>query len=58
LEHLRDVAATIKEKLAPKRRGRKFMDEAERREVSARMKDYWAARRMAKRALPVSPDIE
>ena len=27
------------------RRGRKSMDEAERREVSARMKRYWASRR-------------
>jgi hypothetical protein len=26
-------------------RGRKSMDEAERREVSARMKRYWASRR-------------
>jgi len=29
-------------------RGRKFMDEAERREVSVRMKRYWASRRKAK----------
>jgi len=28
-------------------RGRKFMGEAERREVSARMKRYWARRRRA-----------
>lgn len=28
-------------------RGRRFMAEAERREVSARMKRYWASRRKA-----------
>jgi hypothetical protein len=28
-----------------KRRGRKFMDAADRQEVSARMKKYWASRR-------------
>ena len=31
-----------------KRRGRKSMDPAERREVSARMKKYWADRRDGK----------
>jgi hypothetical protein len=30
---------------APKRRGRKSMGEAERREVSRRMKTYWDARK-------------
>ena len=30
------------------RRGRKSMAEAERREVSERMKRYWASRRLAK----------
>jgi hypothetical protein len=30
---------------APKRRGRKSMGEAERREVSTRMKAYWDARK-------------
>jgi hypothetical protein len=30
---------------APKRRGRKHMSEDERREVSERMKRYWASRR-------------
>jgi hypothetical protein len=29
----------------PKRRGRKFMDEQERLEVSSRMKAYWESRR-------------
>jgi len=28
-----------------RRRGRKFMDAAERQQVSARMKKYWASRR-------------
>jgi len=31
--------------VAPKRRGRKSMGSEERREVSARMKRYWASRR-------------
>lgn len=35
----------------PGRRGRKFMDAADREEVSARMKRYWARRR-AERAEP------
>jgi hypothetical protein len=30
---------------SPERRGRKSMGAAERREVSARMKKYWASRR-------------
>ena len=33
------------EAVLKKRRGRKYMDAAGRREVSARMKKYWAARR-------------
>ena len=35
---------------APRRRGRKSMDEHERKLVSARMKKYWAARRKKKSA--------
>jgi hypothetical protein len=31
-----------------KRRGRKFMNEEDRKEVSERMKKYWASRREAK----------
>jgi len=31
----------------PKRRGRKSMDKVSRKEVSARMKKYWAARKVA-----------
>jgi hypothetical protein len=41
LEEIQVVAAAI---LEQKRRGRKFMSAEERREVSARMKKYWAAR--------------
>ena len=33
-----------------KRRGRKFMDEKERLEVSLRMKRYWASRRVARQS--------
>ncbi|MCU1263243.1 MAG: hypothetical protein JWO80_6128 [Bryobacterales bacterium] len=34
--------------LAPRKRGRKFMAEADRQKVSQRMKEYWAARRSQK----------
>ena len=44
LEHLQRTKIEAK-KLVPKKRGRKFMDEAARREVSVRMKKYWASRR-------------
>jgi hypothetical protein len=36
----------------PKRRGRRFMDEAGRLEVSERMKKYWAGRRTKKDDTP------
>jgi hypothetical protein len=42
LVHLKDGIGKMGSK-----RGRKFMGEAERREVSARMKSYWASRRKA-----------
>jgi len=35
---------------APRRRGRKSMDEGERQSVSERMKKYWAGRRKKKDA--------
>lgn len=35
---------------SPPRRGRKSMGEAERRDVSVRMKRYWASRRKVKAA--------
>jgi hypothetical protein len=37
---------------AVKRRGRKFMDQNGRKEVSERMKRYWAGRRKEKAAQP------
>lgn len=44
LERLSEAAKG--EKTEPKsRRGRKFMDENARKEVSERMKKYWASRR-------------
>jgi len=44
LEQLQKASET--EKIVPKkRRGRKFMDEQARKEVSERMKKYWATRR-------------
>ena len=48
LEQLRQTAAVVKENVVKKRRGRKFMNEEDRREVSERMKKYWAARRKNK----------
>jgi predicted nucleic acid-binding Zn-ribbon protein len=47
LEELRKAVAETEKKLG-KKRGRKFMDEQGRKEVSERMKKYWAARRSAR----------
>jgi hypothetical protein len=47
LEELRKAVAETDVKLG-KKRGRKFMDEEGRKEVSERMKKYWAARRSAR----------
>jgi hypothetical protein len=51
-ESVERVIASLKElqrvtngSTSGKRRGRKSMSEAERREVSKRMKDYWASQR-------------
>jgi len=44
LEHLQRTKLEAK-KIIPKKRGRKFMDEQARKEVSVRMKKYWASRR-------------
>ena len=53
LEHMQRAKLAAK-KHVPKKRGRKFMDEKARQEVSARMKNYWAARRMKRKdAAPV-----
>lgn len=38
-------SAAPRSKSPPRKRGRKFMDSAARREVSERMKRYWAERR-------------
>jgi hypothetical protein len=44
LEQLETTMAEAK-KVVRKKRGRKSMDEAGRKEVSERMKKYWASRR-------------
>ena len=46
LEELRQAVNESGTRLG-KKRGRKFMDEQGRKEVSERMKKYWAARRAA-----------
>ena len=48
LQQLQKTAAVVPKEAPPKRRGRKFMDEKGRKEVSERMKKYWAARRKKK----------
>lgn len=51
IEHLETLSSS-RRGITPesgKRRGRKKMDEAERVEVSRRMKNYWAERRKIKR---------
>jgi hypothetical protein len=45
LEHLERAGFDKARKEPPKRRGRKQMSESERREVSERMRRYWADRR-------------
>ena len=45
LEHIQTSKAEPARRKPQSRRGRKRMSEAERREVSERMKKYWAARR-------------
>jgi hypothetical protein len=48
LEQLKRSGADVPKEVIKKRRGRKFMNEADRKEVSERMKRYWAARRAKK----------
>ena len=48
LEQLKRSGADVPKEVVKKRRGRKFMDEQDRKEVSERMKRYWAARRKKK----------
>jgi hypothetical protein len=45
LEEMQRDAAAEKAAVPEKKRGRKFMDNQARREVSERMKRYWNARR-------------
>ncbi len=45
LEELQRAAEADSEEATAKRRGRKAMSEEERRQVSERMKQYWADRR-------------
>ena len=48
LEQLQRSGGDVPKEVIKKRRGRKFMNEADRLEVSERMKRYWAARRKKK----------
>jgi hypothetical protein len=48
LELLKRSATVVEKEVVKKRRGRKFMNEEDRKEVSERMKKYWASRREAK----------
>lgn len=54
LEDLEKTAGSVP-KEAPKRRGRPGMDAKARREVSERMKRYWAKRRRDAKAAPSPP---
>jgi hypothetical protein len=45
LEALQEVDGTSETPAAPKRRGRKSMSPEEKKEVSERMKGYWATRK-------------
>jgi hypothetical protein len=49
IEALEEMAARVNAFEKKSRRGRKGMNEAERRAVSERMKKYWARRRAAAR---------
>jgi|SRR5579862_2831754 len=53
LEQLEKTISEVRP-ILKKRRGRKFMDEAGRKEVSERMKKYWADRRRQKGTIPSS----
>jgi hypothetical protein len=45
LEQLKRSAVVVPREIVKKRRGRKSMNEEDRKEVSERMKRYWEARR-------------
>jgi hypothetical protein len=49
LGELRSISQDLPASLSGKRRGRKSMGAEERKQVSARMKKYWAMRRKAKK---------
>jgi len=48
LEELLQVTRSVSHSLSGKRRGRKSMSADERRQVSARIKEYWAEKRKTK----------
>jgi hypothetical protein len=47
LEELLQISRPLPYSLGGKRRGRKSMSDDERQQVSARIKEYWAAKRKA-----------
>jgi hypothetical protein len=56
LEELQRAGGPVAELPKPaKRRGRKSMSSAERREVSERMRNYWASRRQTLEGQPPQP---
>ena len=55
LEQLQKSPAIQEAKALKKRRGRKSMDEKARKEVSERMKRYWAEQRKKKAENPPTP---
>ena len=67
ITHLEQIksAGLVQQERVKKRRGRKFMDAAERGQVSERMKKYWAERRIGRmqggtvypESLPPSPTV-
>ncbi len=57
LEELQRVSGQEPQSPGASRHGRKAMPEEERREVSARMKNYWASRRNGSEAAGASESI-
>jgi hypothetical protein len=51
LEQMKISAAELQHKPPKKRRGRKSMDAEQRKEVSERMKKYWAMRKDGRRTV-------
>ena len=54
LEELRESSAGLETQALKKRRGRKSMDAEARKEVSERMKKYWANRKKKKPEPPIA----